>query len=115
MKKLMDKFRKWLIRKLGGYTEQVNLPGRTIIEKRCELRPVAVRYASWISTSTWGQLKEEEIRREAARSLMHELVKPEYMEIKVKEDERTEQRMIRATVFVVRVEDALKMRGVISV
>lgn len=41
LKKLRDKVRRWLIRKLGGYTNPVILPEPRIV--RAELRPVRLQ------------------------------------------------------------------------
>ena len=39
MKKLIEKIRRWMIRKLGGYTERVSLPAPKVLN----LKPVPLR------------------------------------------------------------------------
>ena len=73
MKKMLDKLRRWLIRKLGGYTEAPILSIPHIVEHRYNLTPVTLRAKRRLTVEEIMSLHDEGQRMWMTQAIVTDL------------------------------------------
>ena len=112
MKQIFDRLRRWLIKKLGGYTERFT-PMQRQIEHTKYIQPQRVQ--AQISISPPGPASEFSFKEYCESSLLNQLVRELYQSDFIMWESENEKYAgkvtVRATLYVVAADD-LKLGGV---
>ena len=104
MKRLVERFRRWLIKKLGGYTERyMPIPAeKPIAFKTAEIPTITVKAVCDVHACTIMRLGDLETKRAVVDSLLTEMARQLFaskcVRISHEEDLRTGGRTYRAVV-----------------
>lgn len=115
MRKLILRIRHWLIRILGGYTEQQSHSVR-LFQYKMVARPIRVEARCKIGMEfglAHSGFYETEVKTELARLIAHELVFKMGKEILIecRDDEITMQKEYRTRVYIMPGTEAAKLEG----
>lgn len=112
MKELIIKIKHWLIKKLGGYTEQY-INNRTISMRTHRFKPVKLQSAMFVDDYLYRTLPEQEmlerlrqIKREMAYHLADKLVEDDLILVSCYDDPIQCQRKYIAELSIIHPHDA---------
>lgn len=105
MKQLILKFKHWLIRKLGGYTEQ-HIDNRRVDVHSHQLRPIVLRTEIHIHPYIEPKEHFDVIKAELACQLAHKLIDEKLYNIECRDDPILQERVYRAELFLIHPHDA---------
>lgn len=105
MKRLILKFKHWLIKKLGGYTEQ-QVDNRRIIVHSHQFQPMILRGEVGASMYADSRMPFDAIKSALANQLADEIIKNKLCNIECRDDPELLRRVYRAELFLIHPHDA---------
>lgn len=105
MKRLILNFKHWLIRKLGGYTEQ-KVESRRIDVHSHQVQPMILHGEVGVSMYADSRMAFDTIKSILANQLADKIIKNKLCNIECRDDPELLQRVYRAELFLINPHDA---------
>ena len=105
MKRLILNFKHWLIRKLGGYTEQ-KVESRRLDVHSHQIQPMIIRSEVRINMYLDSRMMFDTVKSKLANQLAQKIVEDGICNIECRDDPKLQQRIYRAEIFLIHPHDA---------